>query len=575
MNKIQKVLTSTMIIAATQITSGCSNHRQMLTQQQSNQEIKQARLDIEVTKTYLHFPISHTADEQKISIVSKNKLTHKFDMRLVDVENADSWIYIDMTDYLGQTISINTDQPTTQGLSDIYQDNNFHGHDKLYQEALRPLVHFTAKQGWLNDPNGLVYHDGEYHLYFQHNPYGTRWGNMHWGHAVSNDLLHWQELPIVLKPYDFTYPAYSGSAVVDVNNTAGFSADKNNPAIVALFTSEGRGEALAYSIDKGRSFTEIEDNPLIVHDGRDPKIFWHEDTKRWIMVLYSQESSKASNGQTYNKRLLKIYNSSDLKEWQYQSAVEGFYECPELFELPIQGNEQESRWIMYGGTGDYLIGDFDGKVFTPNSPMLNLVTGSFYASQTYNNQPENRRIQIGWAPIESPKMPFNKLMAFPTELTLVNTVDGLRMRAQPIKEIKKLHGSVQQVNNHTLTNDTPMEIHSSADAVHIIAEFEVLDDFAFGIEINDYKIHYNTIKNLLDKSFIRQPSDKQFRFEIIVDKTSIEYFVNNGERYHIAGHIDKAPGTKVKVYSKSPSWYKGSTLLKQLSIYDLNSIWQQ
>lgn len=252
--------------------------------------------------------------------------------------------------------------------------------DKLYAEKYRPLFHFTPKEKWMNDPNGMVYHKGEYHLFYQYHPESMVWGPMHWGHAVSKDLVHWTHLPIALYP-DSLGMIFSGSAVVDKNNTTGFGTP-GNPPLVAIFTyhhaereKEGKNDfqtqGIAYSLDKGRSWTKYERNPVIgnmgVRDFRDPKVFWHEETKKWVMVLVAGDHAE-------------LYGSPDLKTWTKLSefgkefgAHGGVWECPDLFPLTVEG-EETKKWVMIininpgapnGGSGtQYFLGDFDGKVFS-------------------------------------------------------------------------------------------------------------------------------------------------------------------------------------------------------------------
>ena len=273
---------------------------------------------------------------------------------------------------------------------------SYPGQDSVYKEKARPQVHFSSQRGWINDPNGLIYHEGEYHLYFQHNPYGWPWGNMHWGHAVSTDLLHWTQLkeaifPVV-KEGVVNDAAFSGTATVDPNNTAGFRKNGVDP-IIAAYTSTGRGECLQVSYDRGRTFIDYEGNPVVKHEreGRDPKIFWYEPGKHWVMVVWDDTMDrKLSLGQQVMVREHSIYTSPDLKAWTYQSGVAGFFECPDLFELPVAGGGAgEKRWIMYDASGKYVVGDFNGKTFTIVQSFTRYEHGGgyFYAAQTINNAP--------------------------------------------------------------------------------------------------------------------------------------------------------------------------------------------
>jgi len=246
-----------------------------------------------------------------------------------------------------------------------------------FAEPYRPQFHYTPAKNWMNDPNGLVYFKGEYHLFYQHNPDGNDWGNMSWGHAVSSDLVHWKELPLAI-PHDENEMVFSGSAVIDYQNTTGFGS-KANPAMVAVYTSArrdrpGQDQALAYSLDRGRTWTKYEGNPVLDLDNeefRDPKVQWHAPTKSWLMTVVKATERKVA-----------FYSSKDLKEWTHlsdfgpQGAVGGVWECPDLFPLPVDGNTKKRKWVLvvslnpghlYGGSGtQYFLGDFDGTTFTPD-----------------------------------------------------------------------------------------------------------------------------------------------------------------------------------------------------------------
>jgi fructan beta-fructosidase len=279
----------------------------------------------------------------------------------------------------------------------------------------------------LNDPNGLVYSQGEWHLFYQHNPYGWNWGNMHWGHAVSRDLLHWQELPTAIYPKQWGDWAFSGSAVVDARNTSGFKSGKED-VLVAAYTSTGRGECIVYSNDRGRTWTEYDGNPVVKHSGRDPKLIWHAPTSRWVMAVYD-EPPKIERG-------IAFYTSPDLKEWTQTSRIEGFFECPDLFALPVDGNASQQKWVLYAADGKYVLGEFDGKTFKTEVPKQQVWYGNFYAAQTFSDAPAGRRVQIGWANgITFTGQPFNQQMTIPVELSLKTTPQGIRMFAWPVKEL--------------------------------------------------------------------------------------------------------------------------------------------
>ena len=286
--------------------------------------------------------------------------------------------------------------------------------ENSYSEPFRPQFHFTPQEKWMNDPNGLVYNDGVYHLFYQYYPDDIVWGPMHWGHATSKDMIHWDHKPIALYPDELGL-IFSGSAVVDSNNSSGFGT-KENPPLVAIFTyhlMEGekagrkdfQTQGIAYSLDNGNTWTKYEGNPVIGNDGikdfRDPKVFWDEDTSQWVLILVAGDHAK-------------FYKSSNLKDWELMSefgkdkgAHGGVWECPDLFKLKV-GETEEEKWVLLisinpgapnGGSGtQYFVGEFDGTNFTTNHEDIKWLDYGMdnYAGVTYNNVPNKDRLFIGW-----------------------------------------------------------------------------------------------------------------------------------------------------------------------------------
>ncbi len=235
--------------------------------------------------------------------------------------------------------------------------------DKLYQEVYRPQFHFTAKKNWSNDPNGLVYYEGEYHLFFQHDHSNIEWGNILWGHAVSSDMVNWKQLANAIEP-DELGMIFSGSGVVDWDNTAGFQSCKQ-AAMVSIYTSAGKPftQSIAYSNDRGRTWTKYKKNPVLGHiigTNRDPKVIWHAPRKRWVMALYLDANNYA------------LFSSPNLKQWTRLSDIHlpGSSECPDIFELPVDGDAENSKWVFWGANGNYIMGTFDGCIFREESEVL-------------------------------------------------------------------------------------------------------------------------------------------------------------------------------------------------------------
>lgn len=384
------------------------------------------RRDIEVAHRYLRFDVRNGAPLRRVNFLIDNRIVYEADMELVD-SDASFEVFADVSAYVGKTLKLEAKLPSGSTALDKVTQSDV---TTSVQNAARPLAHFTSQRGWLNDPNGLVFSQGEWHLFYQHNPFGWNWGNMHWGHAVSRDLLNWVELPTALFAKPSQDMAFSGSAIVDQKNSAGLQRGSEN-VIVAAYTSTGRGECIVYSQDNGRTWKEYEKNPVVKHSGRDPRLLWHEQSQQWVMAVYDETPEMP--------RTIAFYTSPNLKEWTFASRIADFYECPDIFPLRVDG-DGETKWVLSGADGKYVLGQFDGKVFTPDFDYLKVGKyqtwhGNFYAAQTFSNAPDGRRVQIGWGSgIEFRGRPFNQQMSIPVELTLRSTPAGPRLFAWPVRE---------------------------------------------------------------------------------------------------------------------------------------------
>ncbi|KKL65662.1 hypothetical protein LCGC14_2152740 [marine sediment metagenome] len=469
------------------------------------------------------------------------KIVREFDVSLAPGE-PDFWIFFDVSEFKGKKATLQIEEEN-EAFDEIYQANSYPGEENVYKEHLRPQFHFSSRRGWNNDPNGLVYYDGEYHLFFQHNPYG--WSasfsvNTTWGHAISKDLIHWEELRSAIHP-DNLGTCFSGSAIIDKLNTTGFQSGEEKP-LICIYTSAGGQnpwskdkpftQSIAYSNDRGRTFTKYSGNPVqeeIEPTNRDPKVIWHEPSNQWVIVLY------------LDKDVMGFLTSKDLKSWQLQSRYErkNLHECPELFQLSIDGNQQKKKWILYAGNGRYDIGHFDGKKFIPDTKGISFNYGNcFYASQTFNNIPEedSRRIQIAWGVNLMPGMPFNQQMLFPVELTLRTSEDGPRLFAQPIDEIKKLYGKNWIFRNKNVEEGqhSILEEKYGEGLYDISAEFEIGSAERFGLFINDIQIIYEIKEQKLycqERNASLKPIEGKIKLRILVDRTTLELFANDGQIY--------------------------------------------
>ena len=452
-------------------------------------------------------------------------------------------------------------------------------------EKFRPRYHFSPEANWMNDPNGLVYHNEYYHLFYQYYPDSTVWGPMHWGHARSKDLLKWEHLPIALYPDSLGY-IFSGSAVIDKNNTAGFGKD----AMVAVYTyhdpvGEKAGaidfqiQGIAYSNDDGMTWKKYSGNPVIpnpgIRDFRDPKVFWNENKQAWQMALVAGDH-------------VIFYESSNLKSWIKLSEFRfeddedlGVWECPDLFKLPAEGSSEE-KWVLIishgtgapnGGSGTrYFVGDFDGTTFTTaqtSSQWIDYGTDN-YAGVTYNNTPDNKRIFIGWMSnwayaIYTPTKSWRSAMTLPRELTLVKDDDGYCLRSSVVKNYKEF---LEPITGEGLDSDFESEFLQQS-KLSFQASFEsdlmmeisnqLGERFSFGY-LKDKGIFYTnrSQSGLVDfNASFTNPSPQTMKIsdhseldiEIFLDASSIEIFLNDG-RYVMSSQVfPENPFTKLRTLS--------------------------
>jgi len=526
-----------------------------------------ADINIKISKRYLNFPISQKEDRKVMTFSIGGKEERVFKIRLASGE-PEYWVFSDMMAYLGKTIKLSYEGDAA-GLSKIYQDDKIAGQDSLYREYNRPQFHFSTRRGWINDPNGLIFYEGEYHLFYQHNPYEREWENMSWGHAVSKDLIHWEELPVALHP-DKLGTMFSGSAVIDYDNTSGFGKP-GKPAMVAAYTIDNPDreiQGIAYSLDKGRSWTKYSKNPVIdskekwnSRDTRDPKVFWYKPGKHWVMVLNERDGHS-------------IYTSANLKEWKYESHTTGFWECPELFELPVDGDKGNTKWVMYGASSSYMIGSFDGKTFKPESGKHQFTTGSIYAAQTYTNIPEadGRRIQIGWGRIQQPGMPFNNMMLLPTELSLRTTKNGPRLFSVPVKESQQLFEPAEKWTNLSSADaNQKLKAFYDADLIRIKTTIKLshATDAGFNLfaqRMIGYDINNNTINGVFYSP--EDMTSMELSADIYVDRTSIEVFIDGGV-YSYSMERKPDPNNKEGFH-----FWGNNIEVKNLEVFRVKSIWK-
>ena len=469
-----------------------------------------------------------------------------------------------------------------------------------YQEPYRPQFHFSPARNWTNDPNGLVYFEGEYHLFFQFNPFGDRWGHMSWGHAVSRDLVHWRELPVAI-PEENGIMIFTGSTVVDQHNSSGFCTG-GKPCLVAIYTGHTPEAAsrpalqtqnLAYSNDRGRTWTKYAQNPVLdlhMSDFRDPKVLWSDRAKRWVMAVSLPNDHK-----------VRFYGSADLKHWQALSdfgpagATSGQWECPELFELPVESKPGQTRWVLkvglnpgalQGGSGEqYFVGQFDGSRFTnDNPPGLTLWTDygkDCYCALTFNNLPRTQSpVMIGWMnnwqyAAEVPTKPWRGQMTVPRKLGLRSTPEGLRLVQNPIDSLEQLRkpydtGSETFELRATVQLGTAKEI-----GWKLLAVDGSLTLVGFDREKQQLFVDRTHSGNTsFSKDFpVRTTAPlhldaSELRLHILVDRSSIEVFADDG-RIAMTNLVFPAYGARgIEFYSKG-----GQPGVIKSDLSTLESIW--
>jgi sucrose-6-phosphate hydrolase SacC (GH32 family) len=440
------------------------------------------------------------------------------------------------------------------------------------QEQYRPQFHFSPDKGWMNDPNGLVFFDGEYHLFFQHRPDVVIQTPVEsWGHAVSLDLVHWAQLPIALKPDDHDGWIWSGSAVVDWKNTSGFGSG-GQPPLVAMYTAAKEpafGQAIAYSNDRGRTWTKYGGNPVlpsVAPHNRDPHLIWYEPTKQWIVVIFKDV------GDTFC-----LFSSPDLKHWTklQEFVAPGCDECPDFFPLALDGDASKIKWVFTAANGKYLVGSFDGKTFTPEQPVRQVDFGrNFYAVLTWSDIPpgDGRRIQIAWMNGgKYPGMPFNQQMSFPAELRLYSTFGGPLLFRTPIKEIEVLHGREHRWSDLALKpGDDPLA-GITGDLFDIRADIDPGDATEVNLIVRGEPISYQVNSGKLSAlGETTLPSkDGGLQLTVLVDRTSLETFADGGRVSFTSCFLPDEKNRSLSLIAKG-----GTAHVKSLAVYELKSAWK-
>lgn len=564
---------------------------------------------------YLILPIQENIDDAKINVIVDNEIVKTFYARLAK-SKTDYTVPFDLTPYEGKNVELMIETP--QGRSSVREakgDACWKGlsvsdtFDTSNREKYRPAYHHTPLYGWMNDPNGMFYKDGKWHLYYQHNPYGSKWQNMTWGHSVSTDLVSWEHLPLAIEP-DGLGAIFSGSCAIDRENTAGYGEN----AVVAMYTSAAKSQiqSLAGSKDGGLTFEKYSGNPVLPleSEARDPNMFWNPETKEWTLIL----------AHALDHEML-IFTSPDLKTWTLQSAFgkglgaqEGVWECPDLFELNVPGSKK-SKWALicninpggpFGGSAaQYFIGDFDGKTFRADTDRNGNVPTKWmdygkdhYATVSWSDAPDNRRVVIGWMSnweyaAEVPTNQFRSANTLPRELKLFKGTDGdLYLASVPASELLGLRGTAIAESgkaslgktdlNFTIPADTEglCEITASFDAgkkskveltlsnkvgEKVIMTYDAATrTMAFdrtGAGLSDFSQSFPAVTVAPTRE-----NNGKIELRIFVDRSSIELFGNDGQFVMTNLVFPTSPYLNLSISAP-----EGNARLNNLKIYGIKS----
>ena len=559
---------------------------------------------LDSVKRFLLLPVQENAPEGKVNIIVNNQfqLDQSINVRLAR-ERVDYYVPLDLSAYAGKTISIDVTGMPSSSLcwKEIKVSDTF---DSANREKFRPVYHHTPVYGWMNDPNGMFYKDGVYHLYFQYNPYGSMWGNMTWGHSTSTDLVHWTDegTPIVADAWG---TIFSGSCVVDKDNTAGFGKG----AVIAFYTSakpspwgDVQSQSMAYSLDNGKTFTKYEHNPILTspeRDFRDPKVFWYAPGKHWVMML--------AVGQE-----IQIYSSPNLKDWKKESsfgtmqgAHGGVWECPDLVEVPVEGTK-EKKWVLicninpggpFGGSAtQYFVGHFDGKTFVNDSPTLTKWMDwgkDNYATVTWSNAPAGRCIALGWMSNwqyanNVPTTQYRSANTLARDLTLYRAGGELYLKSKPSPEIKKARAEEKKIST--------FEVKGNYEVASLLADNKGAYEIEMTIENKgtskiDFSLmnekgekvamYYDVVRKqfVMDRSasgivgFSRDfpavtvapvRNTDQIHLRLFIDRSSVEAFGEDGD-YVMTNLVFPAEPYNRMVFSSD----KGSYIVKSMNVYRL------
>ncbi|MBD5311487.1 MAG: DUF4980 domain-containing protein [Bacteroides sp.] len=564
---------------------------------------------VDSTAHYILLPVQEGVPISNIEVLANGKLANKLNVALAE-NHVDYYVPFDLTPFGNDEVALSIVSHVSRNNIREAEDAVWNQHlmlsdtfDKSNTEKFRPLFHHTPEYGWMNDPNGMFYKDGVWHLYYQYNPYGSKWENMSWGHSTSRDLINWEHQPVALVADDLG-AIFSGSSVVDHNNTAGFGKD----AVISLYTSAGpsQTQSLVWSDDNGQTFKHYNGNPVIFYgrESRDPNMFWYEPLQQWVLILASALDHE-----------MLIFNSPDLKNWTLASkfgqgfgAQDGVWECPDLVELSVDGSDRK-KWVLlcnlnpggiFGGSAtQYFIGDFDGKTFTPDDPQSVTKWMDYgkdhYATVTFSGAPDGRTTALGWMSNweyanDVPTMQFRSANTIARDLSLFTAPDGkLYLASTPSAEYDAMRGKVSRYGSTSLSNkarsyslptanqgiceivfDIEMDANAVADVTlsnskgeKVVMTLNAKND-TFSMDrtasgVTSFSDHFPAVTVAP-----MHADSKNWKIRLFVDRSSIEAFEGRGRMAMTNLVFPENPYTSISMSATT-----GKAKLKSLEIYPI------
>jgi len=483
--------------------------------------------------------------------------------------------------------------------------------NSLYKEKYRPRFHFSPARNWTNDPNGLVYFNGEYHLFYQYNPYGNRWGHMSWAHSISPDLVHWKHLPLAIPEKD-TIMIFSGSAVIDKNNTTGFARKAGQAPMIAIYTAHiipdssdkenyRQEQHIAYSLDRGRTWTKFVGNPVLdIHkkDFRDPKVFWYDKDRKWIMAVVLP-----------HEHIVQFYSSKNLKQWEHLSDFgpagdyTNIWECPDLLQVPIENDKGKKKWVLINSqqtTMQYFVGEFDGTKFINENPADKIYRPDYgpdyYAAVTYNLPIDQQPVLLGWAnnwtyAQDIPTFPWKSAMSLPRDLSLKKTNGEWLLIQKPVEALKKLRTDPAELKNISVADKKELGLRGQQFEMEF--SFQPVTNSTAGLHLavgkqNVFVIGYNAssqklfvdrsrcINDSFNKEFASlshyetslTPVNEKIKLHIFLDHSIVEVFANDGAAVMTAQIFPDENDNGVELFSEG-----GTTKFESVRSWKIKSAW--